>query len=93
MDAVEVARVELLELLDPLRSMNVISAEQLADVRRRAFAAANDVVERTGVTPAQGLILLKEHSVAVNSLLRKRWPSMFASIRSRLTFEDHFPLS
>jgi hypothetical protein len=84
MDAADTARAQLLLMLDDLPSREPLSVDDLRHVRRRAFAAASEIVERAGVSEADGLVLLKEHAAAIDQLLRERWPSIFDSARGSL---------
>ena len=88
MDSLDSTRALLLERLSGLRSQEIASADQLKELRWREFAAASDAVAAAGISQAEGLALLTDHATAVDSLLRKRWPSMFESILGDLTFED-----
>ncbi len=93
MDPIESARGALQAIVEDIRPREVASLEQLLDARRRAFAAANDLVAGAGLTEAEGLTLLREFAIALESFLRGRWPSLFESLDRRLTFEDQPPRS
>ena len=90
-DAVQSVRAKLREMLNDLPSEPVLSTKHLREVRSRAFAVASDLVEGAGVSQAEGLALLREHAVEVDSLLRERWPSVFASAQGSLSSEDRVP--
>lgn len=93
MDPIESARGALQAIVEDIRPRETASLEQLLDARRRAFAAANDLVAGAGLTEAEGLTLLREFARALDSSLRGRWPSLFESLDRRLTFEDQPPRS
>jgi hypothetical protein len=91
MDPIESVRGALRAILEDIRSQEVASFEQLLDAKRRALAAASDLVADASLSQAEGLTLLREFAVALDSLLRGRWPSLFEPLDRRLTFEDYPP--
>jgi hypothetical protein len=79
-DPSDAARASLIETFEELRLVEISSVAGLSDVRRRAFADGSDVVERSGVSQADGLVLLQEYAASVDQHLRERYPALFTQL-------------